>query len=270
MLVFTTIGSDLLLNVSPKHPTTEGKRPFRAWLTLYGVLALGTVPLPRLLTRRYGLTAGRRSGYALLAAHLCHLVFLRITLRRSRRVGVLPMPDVADALTLSRGTVAATLIAVHGSGVRDRSGLAGRYAWFALLWGETISDWLDGPLARRRGSTRLGSSLDKEADSWLTLWAALSGIAWGDLPPWCSLAPTLRYALPLLARGHSTIVPPPAWQARWAKRIGIAQMSLVTIALYPGSRHRSRGLIRRVSSLVAFASLVSWFIQAVDLAYRKS
>ena len=86
------------------------------------------------------------------------------------------------------------MVGVVVSGVRDRTGPAGWVAVLATLCGATLSDWLDGPLARHYGPTRLGAVLDIEADSWLTMWAAAAAVAWGELPHWCLLAPLLHYA----------------------------------------------------------------------------
>jgi len=105
---------------------------------------------------------------------------------------------LADVLTLSRATTGAVLAGLVASGIRDRTGIAGRLSWSMLLLGVTALDWLDGPLARHAGATRLGSVLDIEADSWLTLWSAACATAWGDLPRWCLLPPILRYLDPLL------------------------------------------------------------------------
>ena len=61
------------------------------------------------------------------------------------------------------------------SGIRERKGIAGWIGWLMPLLG--VTDWLDGSLARRAGPTRLGSVLDIEADSWLTLWSATGTVA---------------------------------------------------------------------------------------------
>lgn len=229
-----------------------------AWSLLHACQSLVIMPVPALLARRYGAATGRRAaaGMALaLGAQYAALV------RMARRTGT-RAPDAADALTLSRATGSAVLAAVLISGVRDRTGIAGRLSWGALLWGETISDWLDGALARRRGPTPLGAALDLEADSWLTLWAALSAVAWGDMPPIVALAPVLRY--PLVAPGR---IRPTASGAAWARGIGVAQMAVVTIGLSPSPLGPLRGMARLVAPAVAAASLCSL---AAQHAARKA
>lgn len=98
-----------------------------------------------------------------------------------RRIGP-ERSSLADALTIGRGLCGAFLAGLLAAGLRDRAGRAGRYAFLATLMGTTASDWLDGPLARHWGPTRLGAALDIEADSWLTLWAAAAAVRWGGLP----------------------------------------------------------------------------------------
>jgi phosphatidylglycerophosphate synthase len=183
-----------------------------------------------------------------------------------RRLAETRRPDVADALTLSRGVAAAWLAAIYASGIRDRKGLAGILGWGALLWGETVSDWLDGPLARRRGGTALGRMLDLEADSWLTLWAALAAARWGDLPPWIVAAPALRY-LPLLSEARPVSGVPAGAHARWGRAIGVAQMAIISGALCPWPLGPLRAQARRAAAPIAVASLACRIAQ--ERAWRR-
>jgi phosphatidylglycerophosphate synthase len=131
---------------------------------------------------------------------------------------------LANLLTLSRFGVGAWLAVV----ARRRKRSCG--AWLALLWGCTLSDWLDGPLARRAagGDRRLGAILDLEADSWLSLWGALAAWRCGTLP-WVNLvAPLLRYPLQL-ARSPSRRVRVEFWQ----RVAGTLQMVVVCAGLSP-------------------------------------
>src|SRR5438309_6001329 len=102
------------------------------------------------------------------AAALGAAAVFAITAQR-RLGGTLLTP--ANVVTLSRAGAAAVLAAAPGKTV----------AWAALVAGATLADWLDGPLARRRGATPLGAVLDLEADSWLTLWAAIAAYRCGTL-----------------------------------------------------------------------------------------
>ena len=112
-----------------------------------------------------------------------------------RRIGA-EKRSLADAITFSRGVAAATLAALVGSGIVDRIGPAGWIAWLLLLYAATLSDWIDGPLARRAGPTLLGGVLDIEFDSLLTLVSGTAAVAWGGLPWFVLLPPLVRYAQP--------------------------------------------------------------------------
>lgn len=84
-----------------------------------------------------------------------------------------------------------------------------------------VSDWLDGPLARRAGTTAVGARFDLEADSLLTLGAAIAAVRRGA-PRVTLLAPIARYAIaPALA--PDTV--------RWDRITGVAQMLVFGAAL---------------------------------------
>src|SRR5216683_1519720 len=134
-------------------------------------------------------------------------------------------------LTLSRAAIGAVLAGLVASGIRDRTGMAGRLSWSMILLGATGLDWLDGPLARRAGATRLGGALDIEADSWVTLWSAASAVAWGDLPRWCLLPPILRYLDPLVDLYRGKL--PKGGGPWWSRLTGTSQMVLFLTALAP-------------------------------------
>src|SRR5438309_11980281 len=76
---------------------------------------------------------------------------------------------------------------------RSRRGRAGWLGWTTLLYGAIVSDWLDGPIARRLGTSELGATLDIEADSWLTLSTSAVAVAAGGLPAYVVAPPILRY-----------------------------------------------------------------------------
>jgi phosphatidylglycerophosphate synthase len=132
-----------------------------------------------------------------------------------------PLLTPANVLTLTRVGAAALLAAAPAS----------RRAWAGLVLGSTLSDWLDGPVARRFGASRLGAVLDLEADSWLTLWAAVAAYRTGALPGWSLLPPSLRYLLYLSRRR-------PPHRAAWRHAAGTAQMVVLGGALSPWRRLR--------------------------------
>lgn len=140
----------------------------------------------------------------------------------------------ANLLTLSRAGSAALL-----AGTAAAPQVGRRIAWWALIWGGP-SDWLDGPLARRGGATALGALLDIEADSWLTLWAAMAAWRTGALPVFTVLPPLLRYVIPgFRARGKRARPVDRPWQ-----RIAAGlQMTALTCSLGPARRIRPLGRI---------------------------
>jgi len=160
-----------------------------------------------------------------------------------RRVGP-ERASPADLITLSRGACAALLAGLMVARLRDRTGPAGWLAWGATIWAATLGDWLDGPVARHHGLTRLGGALDIEADSWVTLWSVAYAVFTRSLPGWCLLAPLVRYLHPLLDVRAGGL--PHGGGPWWARVTGAAQMGLVLLALAP-SRSRSR---RRVLSML--------------------
>ena len=148
------------------------------------------------------------------AANLCAVALVTAVAARRLRDPVLTAPNL---LTLGRAGAAALLCGTAVSG-RGR-----RVGFWALLVGCTLLDWLDGPLARRLGPTRLGALLDIEADTWLTFWGAAAGVRLGRLPGFGLVPPVLRYLAP---RTSSRIRP-------WQQAAGVAQMVVIAGALSP-------------------------------------
>lgn len=154
------------------------------------------------------------------------------------------------------------------SGIQDRKGIAGWIGWLMPLLG--VTDWLDGALARRVGPTRLGSVIDIEADSWLTLWSASSAVAWGNLPYWCLLPPIIHYLEPLLALMQGKL---PAGGGPWWYRIaGISQMGLLIVALAPFDWRLRKQILAAASLPVSIgqcAAIVIWLFRKLKKDYRK-
>jgi phosphatidylglycerophosphate synthase len=180
-----------------------------------------------ILWRTYGL----RSTLRYLAGLTLALRVQRIGLSAMIQKTGAQEASLADILTLSRAATGAVLAGLGVSEIRDRTGVAGRLSWSMILLAATLCDWLDGPLARRAGVTRLGSILDIEADSWLTLWSAVGAVAWGDLPRWCLLPPLLRYLDPLLDLLQGKL--PHGGGPWWSRLTGTIQMVLFLTALAP-------------------------------------
>jgi phosphatidylglycerophosphate synthase len=87
-----------------------------------------------------------------------------------------------------------------------------------------VSDWLDGPLARRGPASSYGARFDLEADSLLTLGAGIAAVRRGA-PRVVLLAPVARYAVTAL-RPHLT-----GDEARWDRITGVAQMVVLAGAI---------------------------------------
>jgi phosphatidylglycerophosphate synthase len=232
----------------------------------------------RAIGRRYGRAAGWRYAGGSALALSTQQILLGLLVRRDRAFaaaavgtgeplgapGAAPIAasplrlGLADAVTLSRGGAAALLAGLLTSGVRDRRGLAGRLGWGALLWGVTLSDWLDGPLARRLHTvSRWGPLLDLELDSWLTLSAALCGAAWGGLPRSFVAAPVARYALLLAVVRRRAYARADLGRNPWARATGTAQMATLVLALAPIQGPWAGNLARAAARPVAGLQLAA-------------
>ncbi|MDQ6857717.1 MAG: CDP-alcohol phosphatidyltransferase family protein [Chloroflexota bacterium] len=115
----------------------------------------------------------------------------------------------ADCITVFRA-VCAVAIAIRPSVV--------------LLFVAVVSDWIDGTLARRAGPTSRGARLDLEADSLLTLGAAIAAVR-RAAPPVVLLAPVARYAVHLI---RPKLDPD---EGRWDRMTGVAQMVTLAAAM---------------------------------------
>jgi phosphatidylglycerophosphate synthase len=146
------------------------------------------------------------------------------------RVGREPI-TVADALTRARFAAGTMLVALAIAGFTARVTVAGGIAWGIALLVATLMDWLDGPIARRVGPTRLGAALDIEADSWLTLATAAAAVVWGGLPWWVLAPPLVRYIHPVHEWLSGDL--PAGGGPWWARITGVAQMALLLAALAP-------------------------------------
>lgn len=175
--------------------------------------------------------------------------------------------SAADLVTYSRATCGAVLVGLLASGVRDRPGAAGRLGYAVSLGGATALDWLDGPLARRAGSTRLGAGFDIEADSWLTLWCAAAATAWGGLPRWCLLPPLLRYLDPLVALRARRF--PAGGGPWWARLTGAAQMALFLTALTPLPVRWRRPFPATIAGVVSIAQTATLLWLLVRRRYGR-
>ena len=165
--------------------------------------------------------------------------------------------DAVDAITLSRGLAASIVAASALAG--SRRSYAATLAWPLAVIGSTLTDWIDGPLARRRGRgpTRLGRVLDLELDSWLTLATTLAGTRLGTLDAPCLITPSLRYlamATPISYEDVHAV-----GKTDRARNLGITQMALALASFAPFAGVATTAVAR-------FASLVLVPIHVLALA----
>ena len=150
---------------------------------------------------------------------------------------------MVDAITLSRGGTAALMVGLLTSRIADRRGRAGWLGWTGLLYGAIVSDWLDGPIARRLGTSELGATLDIEADSWLTLSTSALAVAVGGLPTYVVAPPLLRYVRLAALRSFVPYRGLVSGDPLWTRHVGMAQMMLFIAALAPFGGRLTRLLV---------------------------
>lgn len=225
---------------------------------LVSALVLGSaVPFAAVIRRRYGAGAARRFSAGMGTAMLGQQALIALVLDRRHAL------SIVDVITLSRGETGALMTGLIASGVRDRRGVAGWLGWLALLYGAIVSDWLDGPIARRLGTSEVGATLDIEADSWLTLSSAAAAVSWGGLPAYVLAGPVARYLRLAALRPFVPYRQLVSGDPLWTRHIGMAQMTLFIAALAP-FRGRATGLVVRVATPLVVAgqlatlAFVSW------------
>jgi phosphatidylglycerophosphate synthase len=183
--------------------------------------------------------------------------------RRRERDGSRHRLNLVDGITLSRGGSGALMTGLIASGVRDRSGPAGWLGWMALLYGAIVSDWLDGPIARRLGTSEAGVMFDIEADSWLTLCTSAAAVSWGGLPAYVVAPPVARYVRIAVLRRWVPYRNLVSGDPLWTRHVGMAQMMLFIAALAPFGGRATRFLVKIATPLVVAGQLltlavVSW------------
>ena len=206
---------------------------------------LVAVPTILVVGHAYGMAKAIRYMVGLTLALITQRAFISVMINV---IGT-EQSSLADALTLSRGANGAVLAGLVSSGIRERKGIFGWIGWLMPLLG--VTDWLDGALARRAGSTLLGGVLDIEADSWLTLWSATGAVVWGEVPGWCILPPILHYLEPLQALTQGKL--PQGGGPWWCRVTGISQMGLFFIALTPLDFQKRRQILTAVALPVSSA-----------------
>src|ERR1700736_5756884 len=217
-----------------------------------------TVPLGWIVRRPYGRRAAWRFGVGMGAALLAQQGLVGLALwRNGSRARRRHAISLVDAFTLSRAAAAALLVGVLTSGIGDRRGRAGWLGWIALLYGAIVSDWLDGPIARRRGTSEVGAVFDIEADSWLTLCSSAAAVSWGRLPAYVVAPPIIRYLRLAALRPFVPYRQLVSGDPLWTRHIGMAQMTLFIAALAPFGGRATRLLVRIGTPPVVMSQLAS-------------
>ena len=211
------------------------------------------VPTTLTIWRTYGLGSTLRYLAGLITALIVQRVFLSAMIRK---IGP-EQSSLADTLTLSRAATGAVLAGLVASGIRDRNGTAGWIGWLMPLFG--VTDWLDGPLARRAGPTYLRGVLDIEADSWLTLWSAAGAVAWGNMPRWCLLPPIIHYLEPTRALMQGKL--PQGGGPWWYRLAGASQMGLLIVALAPFDWRQRKQILYAASLPVSIGQCAAIFVR---------
>lgn len=208
-----------------KHETMQTNTNF--WLAVRTTELVTALSTGLAIWRVYGMMATMRYLAGLALAMKAQRAFLAAMMHKTGPKQV----SLADVMTLSRAATGAMLAGLVASGIRDRTGLAGKLSWSLILLEATAIDWLDGPLARLIGPSQLGGVMDIESDSWLTLWTAISAAEWADLPRWCLLPPIIRYLDPILDLSRGKL--PRGGGPWWSRLTGTSQMVLFLAALAP-------------------------------------
>ncbi len=215
-------------------------------ITVAGIVAIlvASVPFARDGRRRFiGFLAAATGSFLLQQALVARAL-------ASRDNGEPDDLDAVDALTLSRGVAASIVAASALVGRRDRRSYAAWIAWPLAVSGSTLTDWIDGPLARRRGRgpTGLGRVLDLELDSWLTLATTFAGTRLGTLDAICLVTPSLRYlamASPIPYEDVHAV-----GKTDRARNLGITQMVLAFASFAPFAGTTTTALARVASLLL--------------------
>jgi phosphatidylglycerophosphate synthase len=214
----------------------------------------------------------RRRGAGFMAVALGSFLYQQLLVARALARSDEGEPDdldAVDALTLSRGLGASIVAAAAFAGPRDRRRYAAKLAWPLALSGSTLTDWIDGPLARRRGRgpTRLGRVLDLELDSWLTLATTFAGTRLGTLDAICLLTPSLRYLAMASPIPYEEIHA--VGKSDRARNLGITQMALALASFAPFAGAGTAGRAR-IASLVLLPIHVFGLAAALPLFRRAS
>ena len=218
---------------SPSPLPVALKRQWWGVVGLFGLAALGGYVV--FYTAWHPTRAGHW-GIGASGALLYVLGYTRfhLPLNRSHPNGaVLSRLGVGNRLTLLRGLMYGLL-----AGFLVLPPPTGLWAWVPgfLYTAASLTDLLDGRLARRRGETTdLGAKLDVEVDSIGIFVAFALAVKFGQLPAYFVGVGTLFYAYRLIVwvwtrQGGETQDPPPR---RWRSVVGGFEVGFLCVVLWP-------------------------------------
>lgn len=171
-----------------------------------------------------------------------------------RRIGPEPA-NPADLLTGYRAVCAAGILTAVATGPAVRTEGQQRRLFVLAVLASTVTDWCDGPLARRFGPTQLGAVMDIEADSLLTLALAAAAVRWGRLSRLALIPPLVRYSdLVRTVRDGAIFTGDAIW---WCRASGSAQMLCFLLALVLSHQQHSTSRLRRVAIVVSVTQLAT-------------
>lgn len=174
---------------------------------------------------------------------------------RARRVGPGAVRTTANALTAARLVLAApTLVLI----ARDGAGWTAAGMWAAL----TLTDGLDGWLARREGTTRSGAFLDPLADKVLTL-GGMGALVWHGVLWWLPVAIVAAREVAVsvfrAGRARQGISVPARTLGKWKT---VTQMLAVGAFVFPptaGARSLQLALVWAAVALTLVSGLDLWW-----------
>lgn len=102
-----------------------------------------------------------------------------------------PARRIVNMVTAVRPAASIAVLTAIAAGVGPNAVL------FWLLVAAELSDFADGFIARRVGSSAFGATLDAESDAFLILALSFVAVAWHGLGRWVIVAGLLRYAVAL-------------------------------------------------------------------------
>jgi phosphatidylglycerophosphate synthase len=140
---------------------------------------------------------------------------------------------------------------------------------FVVIALAVLADAADGWVARRRGATAAGASLDMEADQLTVLLLSAAAATMGLVGAWVLLLPGYRYAYVLIlsALGMPVHDPDPRGDNRRGRIVCALTVTSLLLVLFPATP----APVRPIAALIAVVALGwSFMSDAVHLATRRA